>query len=138
MKYIYIIILFIFFSCGDMENVIDLEIPPHEPVLVLNGIFSTDDTASVTISHSVGAFDLTVPAYLPNAEVLLYKDNVLIGEMQLDFTDMISVGYIDVNDNTGASHFNSTSRIIFKNLIADFLFKLFSSSQYNASFLISK
>ncbi len=102
MKYIYIIILFVFFSCGDMENVIDLEIPPHEPVLVLNGIFSTDDTASVTISHSVGAFDLTVPAYLPNAEVLLYKDNVLVGEMQPDFTDMISVGYIDVNDNAGA------------------------------------
>ena len=99
--YFIFLTLFVFFSCGDMENVIDLEVPPHEPVLVLNGIFSTDDTASVTISHSVGPFDSNIPSYLPNAEVLLYKDNMLIDTMKPDLTDMIAVEYIDSDYNTG-------------------------------------
>ena len=43
-----------------------------------------------------------------------------------------------VKDKIGANHFNKISRIIFKNIIVDFLLSLSNVSQYKASFLISK
>ena len=36
------LIFLLIISCSEMETVIDLEIPPHEPVLVLNGVLDTD------------------------------------------------------------------------------------------------
>jgi hypothetical protein len=55
-----------------METVIDLDIPPHEPVLVLNGLLDTDTNAQLVVSHSVGAFSDLAPAFIDNANVLLY------------------------------------------------------------------
>ena len=52
-----------------METVIDLDIPPHESVLVLNGLLDTDTNARVVISHSVGAFSNGVPSFIHNANV---------------------------------------------------------------------
>ena len=42
--YIYIFFAFIISSCDDFESVIDLEIPNHQPLLVLNGVLDTDTT----------------------------------------------------------------------------------------------
>ena len=81
-------------SC-DMETVIDLDIPPHEPVLVLNGILDTDTNARVVISHSVGAFSNAVPSFINNANVLLYKDNQFIDSLLLDTTNLVYVNYYD-------------------------------------------
>ena len=47
-----------------METVIDLEIPTHEPVLVLNGVLDTDSSIKVSVSHSSGAFDNANPSLL--------------------------------------------------------------------------
>ena len=58
MKYTLSYILFfnlLLVSC-DMETVIDLYIPPHESVLVLNGILDTDTNVQVVISNSVELF----------------------------------------------------------------------------------
>ena len=51
-----------------METVIDLEIPPHEPVLVLNGVLDTDSSIKVSVSHSAGAFANANPSFVHDAE----------------------------------------------------------------------
>ena len=71
MKYIiYLTLLFslCFVSC-DMETVIDLDIPSHEPVLVLNGLLDTDTNTQIVVSHSVGAFSNVTPSFIYNANV---------------------------------------------------------------------
>jgi hypothetical protein len=78
-----------------METVIDLDIPSHESVLVLNGLLDTDTNARVVISHSVGAFSNAVPAFINNANVLLYQDNQFIDSLLLDTTSLVYVHYTD-------------------------------------------
>ena len=93
---IYSTLLFSLFiiSC-DMETVIDLDIPQHEPVLVLNGLLDTDTNARVVISHSVGAFSNAVPSFIDNANVLLYKNDQFIDYLLPDLTNLIYVNYYD-------------------------------------------
>ena len=83
-----------------METVIDLDIPPHESVLVLNGLLDTDTNARVVVSHSVGAFSNAVPSFINNANVFLYKDNQFIDSLLPDMTNLVYVHYIDDNYNT--------------------------------------
>ena len=97
MKNIISLILFVSFfiiSC-DMETVIDLDIPPHESVLVLNGLLDTDTNARVVVSHSVGAFSNAVPSFINNANVLLYKEDQFIDSLLPDLTNLIYVKYYD-------------------------------------------
>ena len=83
-----------------METVIDLDIPPHESVLVLNGLLETDTNARVIVSHSVGAFSNAVPSFINNANVLLYKEDQFIDSLLPDMTNLVYVHYIDDNYNT--------------------------------------
>ena len=97
-------------SC-DMETVIDLDIPPHEPVLVLNGLLDTDTNARVVISHSVGAFSNAVPSFINNANVLLYQDNQFIDSLLLDMTSLVYVNYYDdyIADSLAMYYYKSDS-----------------------------
>ena len=81
-------------SCN-METVIDLDIPPHESVLVLNGLLDTDTNAQIIISHSVGAFSGGRPSFITDANVLLYKDDQFIDSLLPDLTNLIYVNYYD-------------------------------------------
>jgi hypothetical protein len=83
-----------------METVIDLDIPPHEPVLVLNGLLDTDTNAQLVVSHSVGAFSDLTPTFIDNANVLLYKNNQFIDSLLPDMTNEVYVYYTDSNYNT--------------------------------------
>ena len=77
-----IILCLVLFSC---EKVVDLNIPEHTPMLVVNGILDTDSIPSIFISSSQGAFSNTsIPGCVFDATVNLYEDNVLMGEMTLD------------------------------------------------------
>jgi hypothetical protein len=78
-----------------METVIDLDIPSHEPVLVLNGLLDTDTNAQVVVSHSVGAFSTATPSFINDANVLLYKGNQFIDSLLPDLTNLIYVNYYD-------------------------------------------
>ena len=68
----------LFASC---DVVVDLDIPEHEPVLVVNSILATDDSIKASISHSVGAFDASTISYVNNAAVEVYEDGTLLGLM---------------------------------------------------------
>ena len=59
-----------------METVIDLDIPPHESVLILNGLLDTDTNVRVFVSHSVGAFEQNTPSCIIDAQVLLFENNL--------------------------------------------------------------
>ena len=84
-----IILSILIISCGDMETVIDLEIPPHDPVLVLNGRLDTDTSVKVLISRSVGAFDTASPQMVNNANALLFEDNLFIDSLEIDLANTI-------------------------------------------------
>ena len=84
-----IILSSIIISCGEMETVIDLDIPPQDPVLVLNGRLDTDTFVKVLISSSVGAFDNASPQIVNDANVVLFEDNVEINRLEIDFLDSI-------------------------------------------------
>ena len=68
----------LFASC---DIVVDLDIPEHERVLVVNSILTTDSMINASISHSVGAFDASSISYVNNATLEVYEDGVLLGEM---------------------------------------------------------
>ena len=68
----------LFASC---DIVVDLDIPEHDRVLVVNSILTTDSMINASISHSVGAFDASSISYVNNATVEVYEDGVLLGEM---------------------------------------------------------
>ena len=82
-----------------METVIDLDIPSHEPVLVLNGLLDTDTNVQVVVSHSVGAFSTAIPSFVNDANVLLYKNNQFIDSLLPDTTNLVYVNYIDDSYN---------------------------------------
>ena len=87
----------VLFSCGEMETVVNLEIPPHESVLVLNANFNTDNNVQLSVSNSVGAFDNSAPIFLTDAEVLLYKENEQIDALTPDLINPTYV-YYRMND----------------------------------------
>ena len=57
-KIYFFTILTIFISCDSMETIVEVDIPPHEPVLVLNGNLNTDTNIYIMLSNSVGAFSM--------------------------------------------------------------------------------
>ena len=94
MNKLYILVLsFFLISCDSMQTIVEVEIPPHEPVLVLNGKLDTDTIIHVMLSHSVGAFDDETPNCIIDAEVLLYKDNVLLDTLIIDLENSDHIYY---------------------------------------------
>ena len=91
----------LFASC---DIVVDLDIPEHERVLVVNSILTTDSMINASISHSVGAFDASSISYVNNATVEVYEDGVLLGEMD----EQASLSYDSMGelDSTYVYNFN--------------------------------
>ncbi len=79
-----ILICSLLFSCEDMETVVNIDIPPHKSVLVLNSIIDTDTEIRVLVSHSVGAFEQITPSCITDAEVLLFENNQFLDTLSID------------------------------------------------------
>jgi hypothetical protein len=86
-----------FHSCGELETIIDIDIPTHEPVLVLNGRLDTDTNVQVLVSSSVGAFDNSNPSMVNDANVILFENGVEIETLTLD-TDNTYEMYLNNGD----------------------------------------
>lgn len=82
-----------------MESVIDLEIPPHDPVLVLNGVLDTDSTIKVCVSHSAGSFTNAVPSFIRDANILIYEDDIFVDTLFADLNDLQNIYVLDNNYN---------------------------------------
>ena len=74
-----------------METVVNLDIPPHEPVLVLNSIIDKDTEIRVLVSHSKGAFEQVIPSCIIDAEVLLFENNQFLDTLWIDLVNTDSV-----------------------------------------------
>ncbi len=79
---LYIIIVFfmtIFYAC---EQVIDIELPVHEPRIVVNGHYENgDENFFVYLTDSRPVLDSQNIEPILNAEVLLYENDILIDTM---------------------------------------------------------
>lgn len=93
-----------------METVVDLEIPNHEPVLVLNGLLNTDTISRVVVSSSVGAFSNLNPSFIHDATVSLFKDNEFVGLMGIDSNEVVYFNYIN-----SSGYFDSIPAYYYKN-----------------------
>ena len=93
--------ILLFSSC---EMVVDLDIPEHEPVLVVNSVLSTDQPIQTSISHSIGAFDLNSISSVNNASIEVFEDGELLGLM--DVTSVSYFNYMGVLDSTYEYHLN--------------------------------
>lgn len=90
MKKIIVFLFSIFiFSC--QEQVVELEIPGHTPFLVVNGILDTDSIFSLHVSNSIGSFQQGNINSIPDANVLLYENSSLLGQMNIDFDNSDSI-----------------------------------------------
>ena len=133
MKKIIIICLFLF-SC---EKVVDLNIPEHTPMLVVNGMLDTDSIPSIFISSSQGAFsNNSIPGCILDANVLLYEDDMLLGQMMLDAnhvdtfmiledswygqinTESISYYTYDINPKAGSTYSIDVSHTDYESVYA--------------------
>ena len=85
MKRVFFVILIFVFSC---ETVVELDIPAHDPLLVVNGIIETDSVASIFISNSLGAFDQGEIKSIDDANVYLYENGSLVGQMFPDLENI--------------------------------------------------
>ena len=94
------ILLMFSLSCSDMETIVDLEIPPHESMLVLNGRLDTDKEIKVLLSNSVGAFDNNRPAMVNDANITLFEDQVNLGNLEIDLNNYIAPYVNDGNWQT--------------------------------------
>ncbi|MFL2573617.1 MAG: DUF4249 family protein, partial [Flavobacteriales bacterium] len=94
------ILLMFSLSCSDMETIVDLEIPPHESMLVLNGRLDTDKEIKVLLSNSVGAFDNNRPAMVNDANITLFEDGVNLGNLEIDLNNYIAPYVNDGNWQT--------------------------------------
>ena len=98
MRYIFLFLCSFYLISCDMETVVDLDVPLHEPVLVVNGLLDTDSTAKVVVSHSVGAFSNGYPSFIHNATVLLYKNEEQIAiPFNPDMSDLVYIYYEAAN-----------------------------------------
>ena len=91
----------LFASC---DIVVDLDIPEHKPVLVVNSILTTDSIINASISHSVGAFDASSISYVNNATIEVYEDGVLLGKM--DEEASLSYDFMGELDSIYVYNFN--------------------------------
>jgi hypothetical protein len=90
-------ILVIFISC-DLETVVDLDIPDHDPVLVINSLLDSDSTIRVFVSHSVGAFSNITPSSVNDANVLLYENDQFVDSLFVDWSDPTYFNYYSKNN----------------------------------------
>ncbi len=78
-----------------MEMVVELDIPPHEPQLVLNGILDADTNINITLTHSLGAFEQGAFSQVEGAQVALYKEDVFVASLYADTINRIMYNYYD-------------------------------------------
>lgn len=88
MKYIYVLIGMVLLSCSE---VIELELRTTDPVLMIYGYVTTDDTTQcVALTHSLDMFDTTSDNYVSGAEVSVTSSE---GDVYEYFEDVDSLGY---------------------------------------------
>lgn len=79
-------ITLVFTACEDMSMTVDLEMPEHEPLLVVNSIFRDVDIDDyrVYVTHSVGPLSSDTFQYIDDANVLLKEGDLLMDTLDFE------------------------------------------------------
>ena len=93
----FVLSLFLLTSCDEMETVVEIDIPPHEPMLVLISIIDTESEIRVLVSHSVGAYEQSIPSCIIDAEVLLYENGDFIDTLSIDMLNPDTINVYSSN-----------------------------------------
>lgn len=82
-KILYLLsIAFVLTACEDMSMTVDLDLPEHEPLLVVNSIAESGvNLTQVYVSHSIDPLSSDDFEYVTDASVVLKENNVLMDEM---------------------------------------------------------
>ena len=72
-----LILVFALFGCEDMTTIVDLELPEHQSLLVINSVPEIEDYVRVYISSSLDPLSNSQYQYLNDAIVLLKHDNII-------------------------------------------------------------
>lgn len=81
MKNILFILIAFFFIFSSCEKKLDIDLPDSDKKIVVNGIVNPDSLMKVRISKSLNVLDNGNVEYLSDAVVKLYKDDVLMEEL---------------------------------------------------------
>jgi len=87
----YVLLLSLLFS--SCEIIVDLDIPKHEPVLVLNSVIRADSIIVANLSNSVGSFELNEIRDITDATVSVFENEVFIGDMAVSFIEVAEDDY---------------------------------------------
>lgn len=68
-------------SCENMQTVIDLELPPHEPKLVINSSNKIGDKFKVYVSHSIDPLSNNDFEFYSDASVVLLENGLAIDSL---------------------------------------------------------
>jgi hypothetical protein len=80
MKYlssIYIVFLLLT-SCDSLEVVIDIDLPEHEPLLVVNSVNKVSEPWKVFVSFSHGPLDAAEFEFITDADVRIYEGQTIV------------------------------------------------------------
>lgn len=91
MKKISYILLCMFLSigCDDMSFTVDLDLPAHDPQLVVNALFEVDQPHSkVYLTHSIAPESNSSYNYIKDAVVLLKQNEQVIDDLQLQLDEV--------------------------------------------------
>ena len=71
----------VFFGC---ERDVEVDLPPYQKKLVVNGLIDNISPIAVTVSYSVGALDSFGPGFIGDATVILYEDGLELERLSYD------------------------------------------------------
>ena len=74
---LYLVLLLISSSCSDNDINIKVDMPTHNPKVVVDGIYKADETIKIYVGESSGVFDNIKPP-IEDATVKLYKNKILL------------------------------------------------------------
>ena len=92
MKKISYILLYMFLSigCDDISFTVDLDLPAHDPQLVVYAFFEVDQPHSkVYLTHSIAPESNSSYNYIKDAVVLLKQNEEVIDDLQLQLDEVI-------------------------------------------------
>ena len=75
-------LVFSFFNCDKREIALDIDLPTEEPKLVVGGILTNNDYASILVQRTLPINnDSLILANIPNAEVMLWENDEIFAAL---------------------------------------------------------
>jgi hypothetical protein len=75
------LLFFSILTISSCKKTLEIKLPDEQKKIVINSLFTENDTMIVNISKSLHILDNLDVKYLSDAEVFIYEDNILLGQL---------------------------------------------------------